>query len=272
MKQPWESKEIKFVLNQYKKGYSRFEIAKLFNAKFPNKRTPDSIQHCINNHGMEIEKDLPKVLILDIETAPMVGYVWSLWDQNIPLNMLQRDWFMLSFSAKWLGSPESEIHYKDQRGKKGKSLQNDKPLLQRLHKLMDEADCILTQNGISFDIKKINAKFIEHNMEPPSPYKQIDTLRMAKKLFGFTSNKLEYMTKKFCVKYKKQEHAEFSGFKLWDECLRGNIKAWKCMEKYNTFDVLSLEELFTKMAKFDKNENVVSAMRTYNHNKKKKHK
>ena len=76
------------------------------------------------------------------------------------------------------------------------------------------------------------------------------------------------MTKKFCTKYKKQDHSEFSGFKLWDECLKGNIRAWKSMEKYNKFDVLSLEELFVKMAKYDKSPNTTAAMRTYRKNKK----
>jgi hypothetical protein len=270
LKLPWEKKEIAFVINQHKKGYSRFEIAKLFTAKFSYKRSPDSIKHCIDSYGQDVEKNLPKVLILDIETAPMVGYIWGLWDQSVPLNMLVKDWFILSFSAKWLGSSEDAIVYKDQRGKKGKALENDKALLKPLWKLIDEADICLHQNGIAFDMKKLNAKFLEHEMGPPSPYKNIDTLRMAKRLFSLTSNKLEYMTKKFCTKYKKQDHAEFSGFKLWDECLKGNLKAWKAMEKYNKFDVLSLEELFVKLAKFDKSEAVTSAMRTYNASKNKK--
>lgn len=268
MKIKWTTGQINFVLKQHAKGYSRKEIAKMYYAKYLVDRSQDSIKHCIDVYGLHLEKELPKVLILDIETAPLISYHWGLWDQSIPLNMIIKDWFMLSFSAKWLGSPEDEIFYKDQRGKKGKSLENDKPLLIELWKLMDEADLILTQNGVAFDLKKINAKFIEHNMEPPSFHKNIDTLQMAKKLFGFTSNKLEYMTKKFCTKYKKQDHSEFSGFKLWDECLKGNIKAWKSMEKYNKFDVLSLEELFVKMAKYDKSPNTVAAMRTYRKNKK----
>lgn len=45
---------------------------------------------------------------------------------------------------------------------------------------------------------------------------------------------------------------EFGGFELWRECLAGNIKAWKEMEKYNKYDVLSLEELYTKLAPWDR--------------------
>jgi DNA polymerase III epsilon subunit-like protein len=157
--------------------------------------------------------------------------------------------------------------YKDQRGKKGKSLENDKSLLVPLFKLMDEADIILGQNSNAFDIKKINSKLLEHGLGVPSPYKKIDTYLLAKKHFSLTSNKLEYMSKKFNVKYKKQEHEEFSGFKLWDECLKGNLKAWKSMERYNNFDVLATEELFLKIAQFDKTEVVTSALRAYRNKK-----
>jgi hypothetical protein len=262
MKQPWTDKEINFVIKQYKKGYSRYEIAKLFNAKFPlRKRTSDSVRHCLSNHAAEIDRDLPKVLVLDIETAPLLSYHWGLFDQNIPLNMMQRDWFVLSWTAKWLH--EDKVLYKDQRQKKGLALTKDKQLLKPLWKLMDEADIILGQNSTAFDLKKLNAKFLENGLGVPSEYKKIDTYRLAKKHFAFTSNKLEYMSKKFNKKYKKQDHEEFSGFRLWDECLKGNIKAWKCMEKYNNFDVLATEELFVNLAKFDKTELVTSALRAY---------
>jgi hypothetical protein len=128
---------------------------------------------------------------------------------------------------------------------------------------MDEADIILGQNSNAFDIKKLNSKFLEHDLGIPSYYKKIDTYSLAKKHFSLTSNKLEYMSKKFNVTYKKQDHAEFSGFKLWDECLKGNLKAWKSMEKYNNFDVLATEELFLKLAQFDRTEVVASALRSF---------
>jgi len=38
---------------------------------------------------------------------------------------------------------------------------------------------------------KAQARFIYHNMEPPSPTKDIDTFLIAKKEFRFTSNSLK---------------------------------------------------------------------------------
>lgn len=192
-----------------------------------------------------------KVLLFDIETAPILGYVWGLWDNNIALNQIHSDWFVLSWSAKWLG--DKKVMYADQR--KAKNVEDDSTLLQGIWELLDQADIVITQNGKQFDVKKLNARFVMHGFKPPSSFKHIDTRVLAKKHFGFTSNKLEYMTDKICKKYKKLKHTKFHGFDLWRECLKGNMEAWKEMEKYNKYDVLSLEELYTKLIPWDNSVN-----------------
>lgn len=197
----------------------------------------------------------PKILLLDIETTPILAHVWGLFDQNIALNQIERDWIMLSFAAKWYESasgelfgPHRKVIYKDLRNKK---VTSDKSLLIALWPLLDECDIIITQNGVRFDKKKIFARFILNGMKPPSNFKVLDTLVIAKKHFALTSNKLEYMTDKLCTKFKKSKHKKFPGFELWKECLKGNIQAWKEMEQYNVFDILSLEELFNKLYPWD---------------------
>ena len=206
----------------------------------------------INMDIIEVEKvevKHPKVLIFDIETAPIIPFVWALWDNNVALNQIKKDWHVLSWSAKWLGDHPSKIMYEDQRD--AKNIEDDSEILISIWNLLNEADVVITQNGIKFDQKKLNARFILNGFQPPSSFKHIDTLRIAKKKFAFTSNKLEYMTDKLCTKYKKLKHANFSGFELWKECLSGNMKAWKEMEKYNRYDVLSLEELYHKLIPWD---------------------
>jgi DNA polymerase elongation subunit (family B) len=189
-----------------------------------------------------------KILVLDIETAPLLSYHWGLFDQNIALNQIKREWHLLSFAAKWLNEPK--MFYADQRNVK--NIENDKVLCEKLWVLMDSADIIIGQNIKAFDVKKINARFLHHGMKPPSSYKMIDTLTIAKKNFAFTSNKLAFMSNAFNKKYKKLDHSKFSGFSLWSECLKGNKKAFIEMEKYNKYDVLSTEELYKTLAPWDK--------------------
>lgn len=187
----------------------------------------------------------PKVLIYDIETAPILGYVWSLWENNVALNQIHSDWHILSWSAKWLDDPPNKVMYMDQRN--AKNIEDDSKILEKIWKLLDEADIVITQNGKNFDQKKLNARFVLNGFQPPSSYKHIDTKQIASKHFGFTSNKLEYMTDKLCTTYKKLKHTKFQGFDMWKECLAGNVDAWNEMEKYNRYDVLSLEELYNKL-------------------------
>lgn len=191
----------------------------------------------------------PKVLLFDIETAPIKAHVWQLWENNVALNQVECDWHLLSWAAKWLGDPPSKIMYADQRN--AKDIENDKAILKKLWKLLDETDVVITQNGRAFDQKKVNARFIIHGFPPPSSYRHIDTKLLAQKHFKFTSNKLEYMTNKLCTRYKKLKHKRFAGHELWTECMDGNMAAWNEMEKYNKYDVLSLEELYTKLIPWD---------------------
>lgn len=185
-----------------------------------------------------------RVLVLDIETSPLLVYVWNLKDQYVGLNQMVQDWHIMAWSAKWLGEPASSIQYYDQRKLK---VGNDLPILKPLWRLLNRADIVLTQNGKAFDAKKINARFMLHGMKPPRPFKHLDTYLIAKNAASFTSHSLEYLSERFCTKYKKLSHAKFPGLTLWRECLKGNKKAWDEMRTYNIHDVLSTEEFYEKI-------------------------
>lgn len=186
----------------------------------------------------------PRVVVLDIETAPLQSYHWGLWDQNISLEQIQIEWSILSISWKWLG--EKKVHFKSTGGRGPEKVRDDSELLDVIWELLDEADIVVTQNGKRFDMKKINARMLMRGMKPYSPVKVIDTKVIADKHFGFTSTKLAWMSKHIC-KIKKSEHKKFPGFELWIECLKDNRAAWREMEEYNKIDVLSDEELYLAM-------------------------
>jgi DNA polymerase elongation subunit (family B) len=268
IKKEWTKAEITFVRNQYKKGNSRFTIAKKFYERFLYRRTPDSIKHCIDVHCSDIELYIPKVLLVDVETKPRKYYAWGPKTEYLAKAMMIEDGAMMSWSAKWIG--QSKIYYQDQRGNE-KNLTNDKKLMKPLFDLMEQADIIIWQNGDQFDYGIINDRFTEHRMGLPSEYRTIDTKKIACRHLNLPYNSLEYMTGRFNTKYKKQDHKDFPGFTLWEECMAGNRKAWNSMKKYNEYDVLSLEELFVDtLAGLASNSKVVKdAMRAYEATKKK---
>lgn len=184
---------------------------------------------------------MAKVLLLDIETAPNLGYTWGKWEQNVIA--FQQQWYMLSFAWKWLDSTEVSVHGLDDfRGYK-KDKTNDKALIGELWNVLDEADIVVAHNGDAFDIKKTNARFILHDLPPPSPYKTIDTLKIAKKHFRFESNKLNDLGEHLGLGAK----AKTSGFQTWLGCMAGEPESWQEMKGYNAQDVLLLEKVYLKL-------------------------
>lgn len=186
-----------------------------------------------------IEQYTPRILLLDIETAPMTGYFWSIWKQNIGLNQITSEWFMLCWSAKWLYSDEV---FSGKLNKKELLGQNDKRICGDLWKLLDEAELVVAHNGDRFDIPKINTRFIMHGLNRPSPYRTIDTLTVARKQFGFSSNRLDALAGYFGF-----EHKLSTDFSLWDRCVKGDTEAMSYMAQYCDRDVLLLEEVYLKV-------------------------
>lgn len=186
------------------------------------------------------KKDVPRVLVVDIETKYLLMEGWGLFNQNFSVDQIAEDWSILSYSAKWYD--EEDVIYSDITEK------TEDDILQELHNLLDEAHFVIAHNGRRFDLKKIRARMVTRGFKPYSPVRIIDTLEIAKAEFGFTSNKLLYLTRLLCKKNQKSAHGKFSGHLLWKEFLKGNPEAIEEMRLYNILDVVSLQELFDIMA------------------------
>lgn len=251
MKITWTNEMIEYLVSNYEnQTYKELaaNISRKFNIKLSTnaaRKAYERYKYPIVDSSKSINK--PKILVLDIETAPMEVYTWSLWQDNIPLNMVIKDWSILCYAAKWVG--EDEIFYEDTRNQR--DVRDDSKILKNIWKLMDEADIILGQNSNQFDLKKLNSRFLANGMKPPSTYRKYDTKVMSKKYFSHTSNKLEFLSKTFNESYTKLDHAKFAGFTLWKECLKGNKLAFQEMEDYNKHDILSTEEYFLKILPWD---------------------
>ncbi len=182
---------------------------------------------------------LPKVLLFDIETAPLLGYIWKLWKNDVSINQIVSDYFVLTWSAKWLF--DDKILSNRLTGKEALK-QDDSRIVANLYDLLNEADIVIAHNATGFDIPKMNARFVIHGLPPTSPYQIIDTLKVAQREFGFSSNKLDYLCKLFGIECKLE-----TSFELWASCMKGDEQALRYMEQYNRHDVEMLEELYLKM-------------------------
>lgn len=186
-------------------------------------------------------KNKLKTLLFDIETRPNLGYTWEKYETNVLA--FEKQWSMISFSYKWLGDPKTYVYALPDFPLYSKDTESDKELVKKLWELLDEADIVVAHNGNKFDIKKANSRFIVHGMNPPSPYKTVDTLLLARKYFGFNSNRLNDLGTTLGLGSK----TETGGFKLWIGCMSGDSRSWSKMKRYNKNDVILLEKVYLKL-------------------------
>jgi DNA polymerase elongation subunit (family B) len=177
-----------------------------------------------------------KILYIDIETSPNLGHVWSLWNQNISLNQLMESGEMLCFSAIWGHKPDKVIF---------KSEWDDsfEGMVAAAWDLLDEADVVVHYNGRRFDVPWIQRCFVELELSPPSPYRQVDLYSVVKSEFRFPSNKLLYVTQRLLGETK----VAHEGHSLWVKVMNGDSKARKLFKKYCIQDTRLLISLHDRL-------------------------
>lgn len=181
-------------------------------------------------------------ILLDIETAPNLSYTWGVWKQNISHEMMLDRGYIMCATVKVLG--DNQCYYYETRS------EDDSEVVKALMEWLSLADIVIAHNARKFDIPLIRARAIVHGMKPPSPYKVIDTLEIAKREFRFVRNTLKNLAEELhCT--PKDSHAKFPGFSLWAECIKGNDEAWEEMKLYNVEDVVTLEEVYLKLRPWD---------------------
>lgn len=184
---------------------------------------------------------VPRILFFDIETSPSTGYYFDRYRDNNIIST-KSDWYILCFSYKWLGEKKVYSHALiDDHFNPNKP--DDWYVVEKLWHVFNEADVIVAHNGDNFDIKKANTRFTIHGLRPPTPYRQVDTKKIAKKYFGFESNKLDELGRQLGVGRKM----DTGGFDLWLKCMAGNKKAWKILVKYCCQDVVVLEQVYLRL-------------------------
>lgn len=187
---------------------------------------------------------VPRILIFDIETAPNLAYVWGQYEQNVIDHV--REWTMLCFCYKWVG--EREVHAVSNWHDYGTTT-DDTHLVVRLWELFDEADIVIAHNGDKFDIKKANSRFVQQGLGAPSPFKTVDTKKVASRYFAFNSNSLDNLGEHLGLGRKIKNE----GWEMWEGCIAGEQKWWDKMIRYNKQDVRLLEKVWRTLQAFESN-------------------
>jgi hypothetical protein len=191
----------------------------------------------------------PRVIFYDIETAPSLGYYYDLWKEGNIVSTVQ-SWFMLSFAYKVQG--EAKIHYHCLADYPGydRDKKNDKALVTDLHRLVfSTAQCLIGHNIDCFDSKKSKARFVVHGLPPPPPVPTVDTLKIARSVFKFDSNRLNSLGEALGLGGKTVT----TGWKMFEAAINGDLTAWAQLGRYNRRDVDLLERVHERLAPYQRN-------------------
>lgn len=180
-----------------------------------------------------------KTLVYDIEITGILGWAYGMYDTRI--HKVEQQPVMLSFSYQWYGN--SKVHHENL------SNQNEADLVEKLRDLFDEADVVIAHNANRFDNRVATGKFLQFNLTPPSPYKTVDTLRVARSVAKLPSNSLDALCELFGIGRK----SAVTHHDLWYGCLQGDKQSWNKMKQYNNQDVVLLTALYNKLLPYIKN-------------------
>lgn len=246
----YTKQQIEAVVTLKKAGLTHRSIAK---EVFGKKSAASSVWYILNEHlySAPEKKQGPKILIFDLETSPELGYVWGRFKQFLaPVQVEQRS-YLLTWSAKWLGEKEvlwdAIPNYRPSPEGKYKE-DDDLEVVTSIWRLLDECDVAVAHNGLRFDFPYLNSRFAYHGLGMPSPYKAVDTCKIAKKYFRFPANSLKELGIYLGIETPKLD----TDFQLWIDCMHGLMGAWDYMVEYNKFDVKLLEEVYLRIRPYDK--------------------
>lgn len=184
----------------------------------------------------------PKILIYDIETAPLQAWIWRCGEQRVnPSQLVEgKDRYdIICLAYAWLDSNEKGVL--DWNFKK----QDSKPMVKEFTEMCDYADMIIGKNNKRFDDKHINTMRLIHGLDGrPDLMSKVDDLEVQmRKHFYLPSNGLDYFSKILGFGGKSPV-----GFEDWINIVtkhptKGEA-ALKKMKKYCLKDVLDTKNIW----------------------------
>lgn len=213
-----------------------------------------------------------KIVTLDIERqSAVVDGIWELKQHGyIRPSQIIVPARTICFAWKWLGG-SGDVHFSaewdpDDTGKyepKGADpevYQGHRAMIQKAWEVLDEADYVIGWNSARFDMGNLRSHMAEYHMGPPSPWKDIDLIKVSRSKFGFMSHKLSEVGDRLGMGGKYD-----TGTNLWYKLRWSDGQeledARTLMRTYNQRDVQLTEDLYTELLPWIPNLNIYDDLR-----------
>lgn len=180
------------------------------------------------------------VLILDIERLKGEAEVefWTLSDfknRRISVDDVAVWPRTICVAWKWLGHMDTHFASVWGDGQQG--------MHQRIWDAVDAADVVIGHNVAAFDMKHLNTGWRDHDFHPPSPYKTVDTLKIARQVFGDESKALDTMTRRIGLQSKTDQYSVDAA----KQACAGSGGAQARIREYNEGDIDATEALYLEL-------------------------
>lgn len=172
-----------------------------------------------------------KTLIVDIERLPG-RFSADFWDMNafkgrrIHADMVTEWPSTVCFAAKWYETGKRVFSAAWQDG-------GSDAMYEAAWELYDDADIAITYNGIGFDNKHLTSGWTERGMGRPSPWRDVDLLRVARQSQGWESKTLDAVCKRLGIEAKNDKY----DVETARAAMAGNVAAQRKLKRYNANDV-----------------------------------
>lgn len=177
-----------------------------------------------------------KILVVDMERLCGLARVWDQKTTFVSYANFVRHPMTLCFAAKFYGERTTEFHAAWDNGYDS--------MVKRSWEMYDEADIVVTYNGVRFDNAHFRGDWLKAGMPPPSPWKDVDLFTANK--FGLTSRSLNHLCQQLGLDVKSGKYS----MDMAEACMDGDEKAQATMRKYNVGDVKITEQAYDRLRGF----------------------
>lgn len=202
--------------------------------------------------GSRLNISTPNVLTLDIERLPgrarhqhrgltIEGDFWDLsgWKHLIGYRLPPEsvvEWpRTICVAWRFYGQRRTEFTSEWDDGRE--------EMLRRTWDAYDKADVLYGHNVDRFDTKNLNAEWLTLGMPPPTPPKILDTLKEARKTFGFESNTLASLTNRLGISTKTDKYS----VEMARAAVAGDKTKQRQLKAYNVGDIAASEAFVDRL-------------------------
>jgi hypothetical protein len=197
------------------------------------------------------------VLILDIERLPgrakvnhrgltIEGDFWDLnsWKHTLGYRIHADDvleW-PRTICAAWNWYDKDRVEFAAEWTAGGREA-----LLRKTWQAYDRAQVVVGHNLGPFDTKKLKTEWAEAGYAPPSPFKVVDTLKVARREFGAESNTLDALCKRFGIVAKTDRYK----IEVARGAVSGNRAYQAQIKGYNVGDIAASRGIYDFVRPWD---------------------